>query len=361
MAGENDTGGVQTGRRDTLYLPGANVWDKLLVPQSPLEPYEEETEEEPLAHAAVAKIRVASVQYFIRPIESFDQFRGQVEALVDTAADYGCRLVVFPEYFTIQLLTTLGETRRPVIEQIRLLARQLPRYVELFTELAQRRSLYIVAGSIPTLDGDGEGEEDGDAALHDDAAVYNESYLFAPSGEHGVQGKLHITRWETEDWKIQPRERLKIFETDFGRLAINICYDVEFPELARVAARQGVSVLVVPSCTDERQGFLRVRYCAQARAIENQLYVVHSSTVGSLPMVPAVSLNYGQASILTPSDFAFARDGILAEGLPNQESMVIGDLNLQSILESRETGTVLPLRDSVRSDRVAEATEVVTL
>lgn len=299
-----------------------------------------------MAHTAVAKIRVASVQYFIRPIESFDQFRSQVEALVDTAADYGCRLVVFPEYFTVQLLTTLGETRRPVIDQIRDLARQLPRYVELFTELAKRRSIYIVAGSIPTLD---------------DAAVYNESYFFAPSGEHGVQGKLHITRWETEDWKIQPRERLKIFETDFGRLAINICYDVEFPELARVAARQGVSVLVVPSCTDERQGFLRVRYCAQARAIENQLYVVHSSTVGSLPMVPAVSLNYGQASILTPSDFAFARDGILAEGLPNQESMVIGDLNLQTILESRETGTVLPLRDSVRSDRVAESTEVVTL
>lgn len=299
----------------------------------------------------VEKIRVASVQYYIRPVESFDQFRSQVGALVQTAADYGCRLVVFPEYFTVQLLTTLGETRRPVVEQIRDLAGQLPLYVEMFTELARRSSIYIVAGSIPTLDGDDGGER----------ALYNESFLFGPSGDHGVQGKLHITRWETEDWRIQPRERLKIFETDFGRVAINICYDVEFPELARVAARQGVSVLVVPSCTDERQGFLRVRYCAQARAIENQLYVVHSSTVGSLPMVPAVSLNYGQASILTPSDFAFARDGILAEGLPNQESMVIGDLNLQTILESREQGTVLPLRDSVRSDRVAESTEVVRL
>jgi len=295
---------------------------------------------------AAEKVRVASVQYYIRPIGSYEEFRGQVEALVGTAADYGCRLVVFPEYFTIQLLTTLGETQRPVSQQIRDLAGQLPRYLETFSELAREKSIYIVAGSIPVLDDDD---------------VYNESYLFAPSGEHGVQGKLHITRWETEDWRIQPRDRLKIFETDFGRLAINICYDVEFPELARVAARHGVSVLVVPSCTDERQGFLRVRYCAQARAIENQLYVVHSSTVGSLPRVPAVSLNYGQASILTPSDFAFARDGILAEGLPNQESMVIGDLNLRILLESRETGTVLPLRDSVRSEEVAERTEVVAL
>src|SRR3970282_661900 len=135
----------------------------------------------------------------------------------------------------------------------------------------------------------------------------------------------------------------------------------EFPELARAAARQGAYVLVVPSCTDDRQGYLRVRYCAQARAIENQLYVIQSSTVGSLPMVPAVSLNYGQASILTPSDFAFARDGILAEGIPNQESMVIGELNLATIQESRREGTVLPLRDSARTDEVLAQMEMVKL
>jgi predicted amidohydrolase len=104
-----------------------------------------------------------------------------------------------------------------------------------------------------------------------------------------------------------------------------------------------------------------VRYCAQARAIENQLYVIQSPTVGSLPMVPAVSLNYGQAAILTPSDFPFSRDGILAEGVPNQESMVIGELNLVTIEESRTTGTVLPLRDSATTAQVVATMEVVTL
>lgn len=292
------------------------------------------------------KVRVASIQYYIRPVEKFEQFRSQVEALVETAADYGCRLVVFPEYFTVQLLTTLGETRRPIQEQVRDLARQLPFYIEIFQDLAREHRIYIVAGSIPTLDAE---------------TLHNDCYLFSPSGEYGVQGKLHMTRWETEDWFVEPRDQLRIFDTELGRLAINICYDVEFPELARVAARNGVSVLLVPSCTDERQGFLRVRYCAQARAIENQLYVIHSSTVGSLPMVPAVSLNYGQASILTPSDFAFARDGILAEGLPNQESMVIGDLNLKTLMASRSSGTVLPLRDSLRSQEVAAQMEVVSL
>ncbi len=293
------------------------------------------------------RIRVASLQYFIRPVETFKQFEEQAGALVETAADYGCHLVVFPEYFTVQLLT-LGNVRRPITEQIRDLAGQVPRFVEMFAKLARRHKIYIVAGTIPVAE-----ERTG--------LVHNDSFFFSPSGEYGVQGKLHMTRFETEEWKVAPRARLKVFETDFGRLAINICYDIEFPELARAAARQGAHIIVVPSCTDDRQGFLRVRYCAHARAIENQLYVVHSGTVGSLPMMPAVSLNYGQAAILTPSDFAFSRDGILAEGNYNQEMMVIGELNLKTISAGRASGTVLPLRDSERTASVISKTEVVDL
>jgi predicted amidohydrolase len=189
--------------------------------------------------------------------------------------------------------------------------------------------------------------------------VYNQSYFFGPGGDFGVQGKLHMTRFEAEDWGVSASSGFKVFDTEFGKLAIAICYDVEFPELARVAAREGASILVVPSCTDERQGYLRVRYCAQARAVENQMYVITSHTVGSLPMVPAVSLNYGQAAILTPSDFPFSRDGILAEGNPNQEMMVIGELNLQTILDSRAAGTVLPLRDSHNTMEILAMLEVI--
>ena len=173
----------------------------------------------------------------------------------------------------------------------------------------------------------------------------NVCHVVGPGGRHGMQAKLHMTRFE-RDWDMAAGSGLKVFETSFGKMAVAICYDVEFPELVRAAARMGAHILAVPSCTDDRQGFLRVRYCAQARAIENQMYVIHASTVGSLPMVPAVSLNYGQAAIFTPSDFAFARDGILAEGIPNQETMIVAELNLDTILEGRESGTVLPLLDS---------------
>jgi len=291
------------------------------------------------------RLRVASLQYFIRPLPTFEAFRDQVTGLVETAADYRSRLVIFPEYFTLQLLT-LGDVKRGLSEQIRALAAQEERFIELVGGLATRHDLYIVAGTIPHIDTVGN--------------VRNVCHVFGPEGRHGLQPKLHMTRFERE-WNVVPGAGLNVFETSFGRMAVAICYDVEFPELARAAARAGAHILVVPSCTDDRQGFLRVRYCAQARAIENQMYVIQSSTVGSLPMVPAVSLNYGQAAIFTPSDFAFARDGILAEGIPNQETMVVAELNLETIVEGYESGTVLPLRDSNSTATLIGAPTMVML
>jgi len=248
---------------------------------------------------------------------------------------------------TVQLLT-LGDTRRPLPEQVRDLSLLGPQFVELMSGLARKSRIYIAAGTIPAP-GAAPGE------------IRNRCFVFSPSGSHVSQDKLHMTRFETEEWLVSPGTGLRIVETDFGKLAVTICYDVEFPELARAAARSGASMLLVPSCTDDRQGFLRVRYCAHARAIENQMFVVQASTVGSLPMVPAVHLNYGQASILTPCDFGFAREGILAEGDANQETMIIADLDLGKALRARETGSVLPLRDSQRTEQVMTTIEEVRL
>jgi predicted amidohydrolase len=245
-------------------------------------------------------------------------------------------------------LLTLGDTKRPMAEQIRDLAQQTPRFMEMMSDLAVKYRLHIVAGTIPVMENGSD-------------KVYNESFFFSPSGGFGVQGKLHMTRFEHEEWKVSPRSSLRVFETGFGKIAIAICYDVEFPEITRAAAHEGAHILVVPSCTDDRQGYLRVRYCAQARAIENQMYVIHACTVGSLPMVPAVSLNYGMASILTPSDFPFSRDGILTEGNINQEMMLVGELNMSTILDARTTGTVLPLLDSRRSREIASNIETIAL
>ena len=293
------------------------------------------------------RIRVATLQYFIRPVTTFEQFSDQVAGLVETAADYKCHLIVFPEYFTVQLLT-LENVKRPIREQVRDLAKQAPRFIEMMSKLAIKHKLHIVGGTIPIED-------------PNTGVVTNRCHFFSSLGVVGTQDKLHMTRFEKEEWFVSSGKRLKIFDTDFGKIAIAICYDAEFPEIARTAARAGATILIIPSCTDDRQGFLRVRMCAHARAIENQMYVIQSSTVGSLPMVPAVSLNYGQASILTPSDFAFSRDGILAEGIPNQETMVIGELNLQLIADTRASGTVLPLLDSQKTAEFLAEVDLVTV
>ena len=293
------------------------------------------------------RLRVATAQYFIRPVRSFDDFGEQVAAVVETAGSqgYGARLLVLPEYLTIQLLA-LDRSTAPITEKVRGLAGYLDRYVDLFRGLAKANDLYIVGGTIPVIEGE---------------RVFNDAYLFAPSGEVATQGKLHMTRWEREEWRVSERDRLRVFQTDFGKIAIAICYDVEFPEIIRAVAREDIDVLCVPSCTDDRHGFFRVRYCAQARCIENQVYVLHSSTVGGLPRVPDAALNYGQAAILTPCDFAFARDGILASGTPNNEDLVIGDLDLAVLKEARENGTVLPLKDSARSHEISADIETVAL
>ncbi len=295
------------------------------------------------------RVRVASCQYFIRPVERFEQFEAQVEGLVDTAHDYRCRLLVFPEYFTCQLLTTLEKRDEPFDRQVRHLARLEQRIVEMFTRLARKSGMYIVGGTLPAVD------------PPDLETLYNECYVYAPNGNWEVQGKLYMTRFEKEEWHVSSHKSLRVFETDFGRIAINICYDVEFPELARAAALRGANILIVPSWTDDRQGFLRVRTCAAARAIENQMYVIHSGAVGALPSIPAVSLLYGQASILTPSDFGFGRDGILAEGMPNQESMILGELDMHLIESTRTDGTVLPLTDARTSHQINSDLEIVKL
>jgi predicted amidohydrolase len=211
------------------------------------------------------------------------------------------------------------------VEQIRRLAGQVEHYVELFTGLACEHRIHIVAGSIP---------------LFEDGRLTNRSFVFGPGGDHGVQGKLHMTRWETEEWNVEGSESLRLFDTDKGKVSIQICYDVEFPEVSRLAVERGARIVFVPFCTDERQGYLRVRYCAQARCIENQIYAAISGTVGNLPVVENMDIQYAQSGIFTPSDFSFSRDAVGAECTPNIETVVIHDVDLELLERFRQKGTV---------------------
>lgn len=277
------------------------------------------------------RVRIAAMQYLMRPITRFEDFVSQVEFFVRSAKEYKAHFVLFPEFFTMQLLSYINESAPAMA--VRRLAGMAHRYEELFLRLAEETGMYIVGGTHPIIQ---KGQ------------VFNAAHLFTPNGQVFRQKKVHLTPWESGPYQLSRGNRLHVYHTDFGNISILICYDVEFPEAARVVCEAGAEILFVPSCTDGREGFFRVRYCAQARAIENQVYVAVTGTVGNLPLVPNMAANYGQAAILTPSDYFFARDGIAAEGTINQEQMVVADVDLDLLDEQRVNGSVIPLQDLIK-------------
>lgn len=276
------------------------------------------------------RVRVATVQYQQRLIHDFSEFERIVTYFVDVVADYRSDFVIFPELFTLQLLSLENEPV-PADRAVERLTDYTDRLRELFRDLAVKYHVNIVAGSHPTRSADGR--------------LLNISMVCLRDGTVHEQAKLHPTPDERYWWRIEGGDRLDLIQTDCGPIGVLICYDSEFPELARHLADQGALMLFVPFCTSERQGYLRVRYCCQARAVENQLYVVLSGNVGNLPRVHNMDIQYAQSCILTPCDFPFARDGVAADTTPNCETVAFADLNLSVLRQARQSGTVRNLQD----------------
>ena len=179
----------------------------------------------------------------------------------------------------------------------------------------------------------------------EDGDIHNVAYVCLRDGSVHEQEKIHPTPNEAYWWNIKGGDSIHVIQTDCGPIGVQICYDCEFPELSRRLADEGARIIFVPFCTDSRQGYMRVRYCAAARAIENQCFVVLSGNVGNLPNVANMDIQYAQSCILTPCDFPFARDGIAAEASENVETLTISDVNLSDLSWARAEGTVRNLAD----------------
>ena len=273
-------------------------------------------------------VRVGIVQWQMRPTNSFESWLAQVEYFVDSMADYQADFVMFPEFFNAPLMG-LGE-QESQYEAVRFLAGFAERTREALVHFAVTYNINIIAGSLPVMEGD---------------VLYNYAYLCRRDGTVETQPKLHITPHERRDWVIQGGDSLQAFDTDAGRIGILICYDVEFPELPRLLAEQGMDILFVPFWTDTKNGFLRVQRCAQARAIENECYVAIGGSVGNLPQVDNVDIQYAQSAVYSPSDFAFPHDAIMAESTPNTEMALIADLDLDRLAQIRHEGSVTNRKD----------------
>jgi predicted amidohydrolase/GNAT superfamily N-acetyltransferase len=272
--------------------------------------------------------RIGAVQWQMRPLNSLDDLLQQIEYFVDAVAGYQSDVILFPEFFNAPLMAQLPKDNPA--EAVRALAEYTEPLRQEIMRLALAYNVNIIAGSMPEYQG---------------GALYNVCYLCRRDGSWDKQYKLHVTPDEDGYWGVKGGDELKVFDLDIGKIGILICYDVEFPELSRLLADQGMQILFVPYLTDTKNAYLRVRRCAQARAIENECYVVISGSVGNLPHVGNMDIQYSQAAIFTPSDFAFPHDSIVAEATPNTEMTLIVDLDLDNLKELRTHGSVRNFRD----------------
>ena len=272
--------------------------------------------------------RIGVVQRRMRAARSVDDLLSQVEFFVDALSDYRADFCVLPEFFSAPLMGL--ELDMGSLDAIRFLSGFTAEIATALSDMAVSYNINIIAGSMPLVD---EGE------------VYNVAYLCRRDGTVEEQRKIHITPSERRDWGIEGGNNLQVFETDAGRIGILICYDVEFPELSRILAEEGMEILFVPFWTDTKNGYLRVRHCAQARAIENECYVAIAGSVGNLPRVDNVDIQYAQSAVFTPSDFYFPHDGIISEAVPNTEMLVFADVDLEKLKLLHKEGSVTNLKD----------------
>ncbi|MEQ8168361.1 MAG: carbon-nitrogen hydrolase family protein [Candidatus Eremiobacterota bacterium] len=273
-------------------------------------------------------VRLGLIQWQMRLYKDLDELMQQAEYFVDAVSGYRSDFALFPEFFNAPLMSKYNHLSES--EAIRKLAEYTEEIVNRFSELAITYNINIITGSMPEVVNNN---------------LYNTGYLCKRDGGIERFEKLHITPDEAKIWGLQGGEQIKTFNTDCGKIGVLICYDVEFPELGRILAEEGMNILFVPFLTDTQNGYSRVRHCAQARAIENECYVAIAGSVGNLPKVHNMDIQYAQAMVFTPCDFSFPTKGIKAEATPNTEMILIADVDIDLLRELNQFGSVRNLKD----------------
>ncbi len=286
--------------------------------------------EKPVKKATTKKkvIRLGLIQWQMRPYENVENLMRQAEYFIDAVSGYRSDFALFPEFFNAPLMAKNNHLSEP--NAIRELAKHTNEIIERFSGLAISYNINIISGSMPEIK---------------DNKLYNVGYLCKRDGSVERYEKIHVTPDEAKVWGMQGGNELKVFDTDCGKIGILVCYDAEFPELSRLLADEGMDILFVPFLTDTQNGYSRIRNCAQARAIENECYVAIAGSVGNLPNVHNMDIQFAQSMVFTPCDFAFPSNGIKAEATPNTEMILIADVDIDLLRELHEFGSVRNLKD----------------
>jgi predicted amidohydrolase len=273
-------------------------------------------------------VRLGLVQWQMRIFSSFEDLKQQVEYFIDALAAYKSDFALFPELFHAPLMADENELSE--LEAILKLSSYTKDLTDFFSELSVKYNINIITGSMPECI---------------DGSLFNVGYLCHRNGKTDRYEKLHVTPDEAKAWGLKGGWELQAFDSDCGKVGVLICYDVEFPELSRVLADDGVQILFVPFLTDTQTAYSRVRYCAQARAIENECFVAIAGSVGNLPRVKNMDIQYAQSAVFTPCDFAFPSNGIKGEATPNTEMILVVDVDLTLLDDLHSFGSVKNLTD----------------
>ena len=273
-------------------------------------------------------VRLGLIQWQMRLYKDLEELMQQAEYFVDAVSAYRSDFALFPEFFNAPLMA--DNNHLPESEAIRELAKYTPKIVQKFSELAITYNINILTGSMPEIK---------------DGLLYNAGYICKRDGSTERYEKLHVTPDEAKVWGMQGGNELRTFDTDCGKIGVLICYDSEFPELSRLLADEGMDILFIPFLTDTQNGYSRVRHCAQARAIENECYVAIAGSVGNLPKVNNMDIQYAQSMVFTPCDFSFPANGIKAEATTNTEMILIADVDLDLLKDLNQFGSVRNLKD----------------
>ena len=197
-------------------------------------------------------------------------------------------------------------------------------------KLANENNVYILAGSIPEKEA---------------SKVFNTSYLFDKNGkiiakhrkmhlfDIDVKGKIYFKESDT----LSPGNQVTLAKTEFGDIGIGICYDIRFPELARLMAESGAQILVYPGAFNMTTGPAHWELTFRARALDNQVFCI-----GVAPALnrKASYHSYGHSIITNPW-------GEVVTQLDEKENLKIVEIDLDEIKKVREE---LPLLKNKRSD-----------
>ena len=269
--------------------------------------------------ADTGAFEVALCQYEFGGVDSVDALGRRVERLFDRAGEADC--YVLPELFASDCLpagegpASLDSVQRTALH-------------DTLADAADDREAVVVGGSYNVVE---------------DGSVYNRCHVATPDAGVETYDKCHLIPEEREAGKRAGEARPPVVEHRGVGVGVAVCYDVEFPELVRDLADRGAEVVAGPSWTGTEAGFERVRRCAAARAVENQLYVAQVSVVGERS---ADLCGTGRSAVYAPCDDVVGPRGTRLS-LPRDEFAAgTCSVDVDAVRKSRSEASVRPYADA---------------